>query len=187
MKSGLNEINKQTSSRMAAGRGYMRDWKNEKKKISQSVSQSDVVYALISARNTTCAPCNASLYVRTRCNVNWNYTCVVTRENGWSWESRPSRVMYASCRGSRQGRAVLSLAKWSSSASGYTIPRAILLRATYVDATAARRTPFPRTRPRREIAAWDRISSSVRVARLKERLRSFFYSPHLAVNVVVRL
>lgn len=79
----------------------------------------------------------AFTYVRTRCNVNWNYICVVTRENAWSWESQPG-VMYALCRGSRQGRAVLSLAKWSSSASGYTTPRAILLRATYVDAIADR-------------------------------------------------
>lgn len=53
----------------------------------KSVSQSDAVRALTLARNnprlTSRAPCNASplAYVRARCNVNWNYTCVVTRES----------------------------------------------------------------------------------------------------------
>lgn len=173
----------------------IRERLQERKKVSQSVNQT--LYALTLARNnprvTSRAPCNASLlaYVRARCNVNWNYTCVVTRENAWSWErSRPGRMMYASCRAIRT-EVVDKDGPTSHSRDhlrpGYTTLRAILLRTNVraCDCESDSFSVIPRLNSKVQHGIW--IFPRTYAWLFKEILSTvLIYSPHLTVNIAIR-
>lgn len=151
------------------------------KKFSQSVSQSDAVYALTLAQDNPRVtlravyrkplPLSLRWYIhvraRSRCNVNWNYTCVVTRERLILRAGRG--MMYASCRAIR---AEVDKDGPSSHSKDHLRPGYHFAKERSSSARRESRALFPRTpldTNHYPTAPWDRISSRIRCETIRAR------------------